>query len=108
MFVSSDRDDASFNEYFRSHHGGWLALPRTSAKKGSLSSRFDVEGIPTLAIVDKDGKTITTDGVESVAGDRGAGFPYKPKTVRRASRLLLLPPSFFLLSLPPWSALLVA
>lgn len=44
VFVSSDRDEPSFNEYYSEMP--WLALPYSERKaKGALSSMFDVSGI---------------------------------------------------------------
>ena len=47
VFVSSDRDDASFLEYYGEMP--WLALPlRDRARAAALSDKFKVSGIPTL------------------------------------------------------------
>jgi len=82
VFVSSDRDEASFNGYYEEHP--WLALPYSDRdKKGELSKKFKVEGIPTLVIVDGEGNTITTDGVSAVSEDPvGNDFPWKPKSMQ--------------------------
>ena len=61
VFVSSDRDEKSFNEYFAEQP--WLALPFSDrTKKAELSKQFKVQGIPTLVILNKDGTVITTKG----------------------------------------------
>ena len=49
IFVSSDRDQHSFDEYFAEMP--WLAVPHGDSRKGALSKLFEVEGIPTLVIV---------------------------------------------------------
>lgn len=64
IFFSSDRDVASFNEYYESMP--WLAAPFGDARIEALSNRFQVEGIPTLVIIDSDGKVITTGATSSV------------------------------------------
>ena len=46
VFVSSDSDEDSFNDYYKSMP--WKALPFGSAKKEELSKKFGVRGIPTL------------------------------------------------------------
>ena len=56
IFVSSDRDQAAFDGYLSEMP--WLALPFSDRGKGMLSDMFDVEGIPTFAIVGPDGKII--------------------------------------------------
>lgn len=42
MFASSDRDDASFKEYFAEMP--WLAIPLGDKRKEELSDMLDVEG----------------------------------------------------------------
>merc|ERR1711988_83039 len=80
VFVSSDRDEASFDDYFKDMP--WLALPFADrAGKDRLNKKFKVQGIPSLVIVDKDGQTITTDGRSAVSEDpQGANFPWIPPT----------------------------
>lgn len=79
IFVSSDRDQAAFDEYYGSMP--WLALPFSQReKKAELSSKYGVQGIPTLVFVDKDGNTLTTQGRSKVMTDpNGENFPYAPK-----------------------------
>jgi nucleoredoxin len=60
IFVSSDRDEASANDYYASMP--WKMLPFSHRdKKKVLSDLYSVTGIPTLVLVDEDG-TITTNG----------------------------------------------
>jgi len=79
VFVSSDRDQGQFDEYYGEMP--WLALPfEDRDKKAELSKRFKVRGIPTLVIVDaKTGETITTDG-RSAVSDLEA-YPWIPPTL---------------------------
>jgi len=81
VFVSSDRDEQAFDEYFQEQP--WLALPYADReRKDKLSKKFKVRGIPTLVILDADGSVITTDGRSAVSEDpTGAAFPWKPKPV---------------------------
>jgi len=82
VFVSSDRDDKSFQEYFKEMP--WLALPYSDReKKDELSKKFKVNGIPSLIILDADGKVITKDGRQAVSEDpTGEEFPWKAKTLQ--------------------------
>jgi len=82
VFVSSDRDESAFKEYF--NEMPWLALPYSDrAKKDALSKKFKVNGIPALIILDADGKVITKDGRQAVSDDPvGEEFPWKPKTLQ--------------------------
>ena len=62
VFVSSDRDTSSFNEYFAKMP--WLAIPHEAEHfRRELSSVMKVQGIPTLIILDaKTGKLISDSG----------------------------------------------
>merc|ERR1711904_496355 len=82
VFVSSDRDDSAFQDYFKSMP--WLALPYSDrTKKEELSKKFKVSGIPALIILDAEGKGITKDGRAAVSEDPiGEEFPWKPKTLQ--------------------------
>lgn len=75
IFVSSDRDEASFKEYFETMP--WLCLPfEKKDAKSSLSKACGVEGIPHLAVINPDGTVITQDGRSAVTKDpKGDNFP---------------------------------
>jgi len=60
IFVSSDEDEDAFKEYFATMD--FKALPFDEDKKDALSEKFGVQGIPTLIVLDKDGKIISKDG----------------------------------------------
>ncbi|XP_033107862.1 nucleoredoxin-like [Anneissia japonica] len=80
VFVSSDRDEQAFDEYYKSMP--WLALPFADrSRKNKLSSKFKVRGIPTLVFVDSvTGNSVITSGREKVMSDpEGVNFPWKPK-----------------------------
>jgi len=79
VFVSSDRSDADFENYY--NEMPWLAVPFAKREiKEKLSKRFKVQGIPNLVILDADANVITTDGRSKVTSDpTGTGFPWKPR-----------------------------
>merc|ERR1719335_1929874 len=81
VFVSSDRDEAAFDEYFGEMP--WVALPFADRdRKAALSKKFKVNGIPSFVLLDTEGKTITTDGRSQVSQDpTGEEFPWIPKPV---------------------------
>merc|ERR1712232_501503 len=85
VFVSSDRDEAAFKEYFGEQP--WLALDFADRKlKEQLSNNFGVQGIPSFVIIDKDGSIITKDGRAAVSSDpTGSEFPWYPKPVKDLS-----------------------
>lgn len=83
VFVSSDKNETEFSEYYKDMP--WLALPYADrTKKDHLSQKFKVSGIPTLVFLDgKDGKEITKEGRGMLLDDpKGDNFPWKPKGVR--------------------------
>jgi nucleoredoxin len=85
VFVSSDRDEKSFQEYYAEQP--WLALSYSCRKeKEQLSNLFGVCGIPSFVIIDEDGSVITKDGRAAVSADpTGVEFPWYPKPVKNLS-----------------------
>jgi len=81
VFVSSDRDEKSFNEYYETMP--WACLPFSDRdRKKALSDHFEVEGIPTLVILDENLKIITDSAVGTVSADPEAKkFPWKAELV---------------------------
>lgn len=85
VFVSGDRDQDAFNEYFGEQP--WLALPFSeSDKKSALNKKFKVQGIPALVVIGPNAELITTDGRAKVTEDFDtcAGFPWKAPTLAEA------------------------
>jgi nucleoredoxin len=76
VFVSSDRDEASWAEYFGEMP--WLALPFNDRDtKSKLAGMYEVTGIPTLVIVDaKTAQVITKEGRKKVMTEP-KNFPWK-------------------------------
>merc|ERR1719321_70033 len=62
IFVSSDRDQGSFDGYFAEMP--WTALVFTDQeRKQKLGEKFNVQGIPTLVVLNgSDGELVTNDG----------------------------------------------
>eukprot|EP01012_Entosiphon_sulcatum_P037140 TRINITY_DN4753_c0_g1_i1.p2 TRINITY_DN4753_c0_g1~~TRINITY_DN4753_c0_g1_i1.p2 ORF type:complete len:156 (-),score=27.03 TRINITY_DN4753_c0_g1_i1:14-460(-) len=60
VFVSSDRDEATFKEYFSQMP--WLALPFNDPRIHDMRRTFNVTGIPHFVVVDAEGKRVTTEG----------------------------------------------
>jgi len=80
IFVSSDRDQDSFNEYWGEMP--WLALSfEHSEVKSKLSKKYKVQGIPTLVVLDGSANTITVDGRNKVKSQPD-GFPWTPKAFK--------------------------
>lgn len=79
VFVSSDKDEAGFKEYFAEMP--WLALPfALRDQKNLLNKKFDVNGIPSLVILSASGDVISSDATELVGEDEeGTSFPWAAK-----------------------------
>lgn len=71
VFVSSDGDTHSFNEYFGSMP--WTAVPFDSKSIiEDLGQKFGVRGIPTFIVLNAStGSIVDADGRSTVAGARG-------------------------------------
>jgi len=77
VFISSDRDQKAFDEYYGEQP--WLALPHSARDlKEKISDSFDVQGIPTLVVLDcETGKVVTDSGRGGVMTDPDAEkFPW--------------------------------
>ncbi len=75
VFVSSDRSKEEMANYMTETKMPWKGLPFDKRdKKKLLGQKYGVQGIPTLVIVDKDGKTITTSGRMDIASKGAAAF----------------------------------
>lgn len=85
VYLSSDKSEAEFNQYFAKMP--WLALPFDERNiKTKLSGKFKVEGIPTLLLLNSDGVVISKDATQRVATpdtveEALADFPWIPPTL---------------------------
>jgi len=91
VFVSADHDDNSYKEYFGEMP--WLSIGFKNNFTKPLNDKYQVEGIPSLIIVDpKTGNPISQDGRSAVEDDpQGNNFPWKLKplnSLKRASEFL--------------------
>jgi len=82
IFVSSDKDQKSFDDYH--NEMPFLAMPFANRDgKNELSTAMGVSGIPSLCFVDATtGKLITDDGRSAITAPTFVeDFPYHPKLV---------------------------
>ena len=71
VFVSGDRDSASYTSYLNTMPWG-LGVGFGDGRKDTLNSRFNVSGIPTLIILDGvSGEIVSRDGRKDVIESRG-------------------------------------
>eukprot|EP00747_Dinoflagellata_sp_TGD_P152731 gnl/TRDRNA2_/TRDRNA2_177334_c1_seq1.p1 gnl/TRDRNA2_/TRDRNA2_177334_c1~~gnl/TRDRNA2_/TRDRNA2_177334_c1_seq1.p1 ORF type:complete len:403 (+),score=120.66 gnl/TRDRNA2_/TRDRNA2_177334_c1_seq1:84-1292(+) len=89
VFVSSDKDEDAFNEYYGEQP--WVSLPyQNRAAKDALSKKYKVSGIPSFVILGPDGATITTAGREAVSSDpAGDKYPWFPPTPAEKAKMVL-------------------
>eukprot|EP00939_MAST-03C_sp_MAST-3C-sp1_P004723 g4723.t1 len=84
VFVSSDKDNASFQSYFAEMP--WKALDFAHRDlKTKLSEMYEVEGIPTLVLLKPDGSLISTDGRSLVSAGADA-FPWTPEAIAASKK----------------------
>ncbi|XP_035229749.1 nucleoredoxin-like protein 2 isoform X2 [Stegodyphus dumicola] len=74
IFVSSDRSEDALFDYMNEAHGDWLAIPHGSPVAEQLKKKFNIQGIPTLVVIKKDGSVITTNGRSDVEKKGAAAF----------------------------------
>ncbi|XP_031404979.1 probable nucleoredoxin 2 [Punica granatum] len=74
VYISSDRDESSFQSDFDPMP--WLALPFGDQNAKALAKHFDVWGIPWLVILGPDGKTVTTHGRSLINLYREKAYPF--------------------------------
>jgi nucleoredoxin len=76
VFVSSDKTQEAFDEYYGEMP--WMALPYAERKlKAKLSTKFGVQGIPTLVLLDSKANLLTKDGRSAIASPEDYPWPAK-------------------------------
>lgn len=73
IFVSADRDQGSFDEYFATMP--WRAIPYNSPSRSAVEERMNIRGYPTLVILAPDGSIVTKEAVQKVMQEP-TGFPW--------------------------------
>nr|XP_032823739.1 nucleoredoxin isoform X2 [Petromyzon marinus] len=85
IFVSSDRSDESFAQYFGEMP--WLSVPYAdTARRLNLSKLYGIQGIPALVMLDVDRSVITPAARVAIMDDReGRLFPWFPRALSMLS-----------------------
>lgn len=66
VFISSDKEEAKFTEYYEEMP--WIALPYTRRDlKLTLCEKFDVKTVPTLIFFNEKGEVVERDGRHYIA-----------------------------------------
>jgi len=89
IYVSRDRTEEQYKSYYKEQP--WVAIPYEEQDKiDALSKKYKVKSIPTLVILDSDGKLITKEGREAVSGDpTGERYPWVPLTGEQKAKEVL-------------------
>lgn len=86
IFISSDMDQASFDDYFSSMP--WLALPfEDRKKKRSLNLVCKVSVIPTLIALGPTGRTLTTEAMDLVMIHGAEAYPFTQEHIKEMSQV---------------------
>lgn len=80
VFISSDRDQASFDDFFAGMP--WLALPFGDSRKALLSRKFKVSGIPMLVAIGPSGQTVTKEARDLVMFHGAEAYPFTEERLK--------------------------
>lgn len=80
VFISSDKDQASFDEFFAGMP--WLALPFGDSRKKFLSRKFKVSGIPMLVAIGSSGQTVTKEARDLVSLYGADAYPFTEERIK--------------------------
>ena len=67
VFVSSDKDESAQKEYMKEVKMNWPTVKLQSDAENAIGEKYGVQSIPTLIILDQNGKTISDQGRGEVA-----------------------------------------
>ncbi|KAF7018488.1 hypothetical protein CFC21_031772 [Triticum aestivum] len=84
VFISSDRDQSSFDDFFSGMP--WLAIPLEDERKAYLKKKFKIRGIPSLVAIGPDGKTVNTDAKTSLAVHGADAFPFTSERIQELEK----------------------
>ncbi|XP_077236420.1 putative nucleoredoxin 1 [Tasmannia lanceolata] len=74
IFISSDRDQSSFEDFFSGMP--WLALPFGDERKKSLNRTFKIRGIPSLIAIGPTGRTVTKEARDLLTVHGSDAYPF--------------------------------
>ncbi|KAK4842012.1 hypothetical protein QYF36_014231 [Acer negundo] len=84
VFISSDRDQSSFTDFFSGMP--WLALPFGDARKASLSRKFKVRGIPMLVAIGPTGRTVSLEARDMITSHGADAYPFTEETLKELEK----------------------
>ncbi|KAG6607536.1 putative nucleoredoxin 1 [Cucurbita argyrosperma subsp. argyrosperma] len=81
VFISSDRDQDSFQEFFSGMP--WLALPFGDERKKLLNRRFKIQGIPALVALNQSGHTVSTEARKLISAHGADAYPFTDERLKQ-------------------------
>ncbi|KAI4339329.1 hypothetical protein MLD38_024285 [Melastoma candidum] len=81
VFISSDKDQASFEDFFATMP--WLSLPYGDERKEFLSRKFKVQGIPSLVALGPTGRTLTKDARNLITIYGADAYPFTEEHIKK-------------------------
>ncbi|XP_022141845.1 probable nucleoredoxin 1 [Momordica charantia] len=86
IFISSDRDEDSFKEFFAGMP--WLALPFGDERKKFLNRRFKIQGIPAVVAINQSGRTVSTDARNLITAHGADAYPFTEERLKQLEEQL--------------------
>lgn len=80
IFISSDRDQSSFDEFFSKMP--WLAIPFGDERKQFLSRTFKIIGIPAVVAIGPNGKTVTKEARDLIMFHGAEAYPFTEERLK--------------------------
>lgn len=88
IFVSSDKNEQDMLAYIKKNNMPWLTIPYNDKSRTELKKEFKINGIPTLVILNSQGKVISQNGrwdvviLKNKALNAWQSSDYVPKTYK--------------------------
>jgi len=79
VFVSGDRDESSFNEYYGEMP--WMAAPYEGDASKLLDTKYEHRGIPFLVLLDAEGNQLTEDAKSAVMKHGASAYPWSKDAI---------------------------
>ncbi|XP_066378874.1 probable nucleoredoxin 1-1 [Miscanthus floridulus] len=86
VFISSDRDQSSFDDFFSQMP--WLAVPLEDERKASLKKTFKIRGIPSLVAIGPTGQTVSRDAKAQLMIHGADAFPFTEERLEELQKKL--------------------
>ncbi|CAL4939875.1 unnamed protein product [Urochloa decumbens] len=86
IFISSDRDQSSFDEFFSEMP--WMALPLEDERKAFLKKTFRIRGIPSLVAIGPTGQTVSKDAKAQLMLHGADAFPFTEERLEELQKEL--------------------